>query len=397
MPSIFGSLSPYEPEPAEIAAQRMRQAVKSPRQEGTATKVLDSYVPHVAQGLADILTFPGQYAQNYQPGQMAAADPSATDWAAGTALGMVGTPGAPAGTVGSGIKAYHGSPHSFERFDNSKIGTGEGAQSYGHGLYFAENEAVAADYKRRLTQNSGSTSIETPYRAGEIDNSPRSHERFFAARFRENRGDLNNTISQLEGDLTNHPTDKTVQMALDFAKHPDAKFSISEFNPGHMYEVGINAEPEKFLDWDNPLSQQSPHVTSALKSVLKDTNRMPEEWIKSSPGAEDRLREAGIPGIKYFDQGSRNFTVRTTYKGEPYSDPVKFQTKEQAEHFAAEKKAEGFGADVAQEGTRNFSVFDPSIVEILRKYGIAGLTGGVGAAAASSQLPAKFGSLSPQE
>src|SRR4029077_9792151 len=32
------------------------------------------------------------------------------------------------GTAKSGITAYHGSPHSFDRFDISKIGTGEGAQ-----------------------------------------------------------------------------------------------------------------------------------------------------------------------------------------------------------------------------------------------------------------------------
>ena len=42
------------------------------------------------------------------------------------------------------ITAYHGSPHSFDQFDLSKIGTGEGAQSYGSGLYFAENEGTAA-------------------------------------------------------------------------------------------------------------------------------------------------------------------------------------------------------------------------------------------------------------
>src|SRR5215510_3136348 len=49
-----------------------------------------------------------------------------------------------------GIRAYHGSPHDFERFDLSKIGTGEGAQAYGHGLYFAENEGVAGEYRRAL-------------------------------------------------------------------------------------------------------------------------------------------------------------------------------------------------------------------------------------------------------
>ena len=47
------------------------------------------------------------------------------------------------GGGGLGIRAYHGSPHDFDAFDLSKIGTGEGAQVYGHGLYFAENPAVS--------------------------------------------------------------------------------------------------------------------------------------------------------------------------------------------------------------------------------------------------------------
>jgi hypothetical protein len=41
---------------------------------------------------------------------------------------------------------YHGSPHKFNKFDMSKIGTGEGAQAYGHGLYFAESPEVAKNY-----------------------------------------------------------------------------------------------------------------------------------------------------------------------------------------------------------------------------------------------------------
>jgi hypothetical protein len=51
---------------------------------------------------------------------------------------------------GAGITAFHGSPHNFSKFDMSKIGTGEGAQAYGHGLYFAENPGVAKDYQKKL-------------------------------------------------------------------------------------------------------------------------------------------------------------------------------------------------------------------------------------------------------
>ena len=55
---------------------------------------------------------------------------------------------------GTQMTAYHGTPHTFPgtaenplgEFDPTKIGTGEGAQAYGHGLYFAENEDVAKEY-----------------------------------------------------------------------------------------------------------------------------------------------------------------------------------------------------------------------------------------------------------
>ena len=46
-----------------------------------------------------------------------------------------------------GATVYHGSPHRFDKFDLSKIGTGEGAQKYGHGLYFADSRDVARSYQ----------------------------------------------------------------------------------------------------------------------------------------------------------------------------------------------------------------------------------------------------------
>ena len=47
--------------------------------------------------------------------------------------------------------AYHGTPHRFEEFSLDKIGTGEGAQAHGWGLYFAENKDVSEGYRRQLT------------------------------------------------------------------------------------------------------------------------------------------------------------------------------------------------------------------------------------------------------
>ena len=50
------------------------------------------------------------------------------------------------------IEAWHGSPHKFDKFSMDKIGTGEGAQAYGHGLYFADRRGIAKSYRENLTQ-----------------------------------------------------------------------------------------------------------------------------------------------------------------------------------------------------------------------------------------------------
>src|SRR5262247_219562 len=70
-------------------------------------------------------------------------------------LGELLAAAAPLGGVAAakkGIRAFHGSPHDFEKFSLSKIGTGEGAQAYGHGLYFAEREGTAKWYREQLSK-----------------------------------------------------------------------------------------------------------------------------------------------------------------------------------------------------------------------------------------------------
>jgi hypothetical protein len=47
--------------------------------------------------------------------------------------------------------AYHGSPHKFDKFSTDNIGTGEGAQAHGWGLYFAENKEISDNYREKLT------------------------------------------------------------------------------------------------------------------------------------------------------------------------------------------------------------------------------------------------------
>jgi hypothetical protein len=119
------------------------------------------------QGLLDIARylFPGRDSPESAWGQMKANSARLRmDPMAGlTAGATMANPVAMALTTGNikpmgpvGFKAYHGSPHDFDKFSLSKIGTGEGAQAYGHGLYFAEKEGVAKSYRDALAKADGS-------------------------------------------------------------------------------------------------------------------------------------------------------------------------------------------------------------------------------------------------
>ena len=48
--------------------------------------------------------------------------------------------------------AYHGTPHRFDKFSTEHIGSGEGAQAHGWGLYFAGDKEISENYRRNLSQ-----------------------------------------------------------------------------------------------------------------------------------------------------------------------------------------------------------------------------------------------------
>lgn len=52
--------------------------------------------------------------------------------------------------------AWHGSPHDFDAFDLGAIGSGEGNQAHGWGLYFAKDKKVSKLYKEVLSKVQGS-------------------------------------------------------------------------------------------------------------------------------------------------------------------------------------------------------------------------------------------------
>lgn len=274
----------------------------------------------------------------------------------------------------TGIRAYHGSPHSFDKFSMDAIGTGEGAQAYGHGLYFAEAEDVAKKYRDDLA-GWGSAGAERTLEAvgGDVDRA------IMETQQKLNRLLERNQAGAFKGAERNFNMQRQIQE--DKIKQLKGYKDTGEFNPGSMYEVNIAASPDDFLDYDAPLSEQPKKVrdfaTARWQQVM---GREPDptiegeyiakmaspqygidgrEWLDTGPAADQskRLREAGILGIKYRDAGSRG---------------------------------------IDGKGTRNFVVFDENLINIVKKYGIAGAAAMLGVSAMDVEQAMAQGAPQPQ-
>ena len=216
-----------------------------------------------------------------------------------------------------GLRLYHGSPHDFDKFSMDKIGTGEGAQAYGHGLYFADSEGVARAYRDRLA----TADVTTP--EGYADTMARDFG-------------VDEAVNRLAQTADGPFKDAAMNRLIGGQAQP----------AGRMYEVNVNANPEDFLDWDAPLSAQpqkvrdwfdSRGITPGFAGNQSGAELLQaEKGVLGAEGTTSAMREVGVPGIKYLDHGSR------------------------------------FNSTDGATNTRNYVVFDENLINIVKKYGVAG-------------------------
>lgn len=360
-----GTLSNYQPTLRERGTDFLRGLLFTDDREGQQQ----------AERLSNVLEFTpyGAATAAYDVGRAGGQGDIGT---AATMMAMAGLPG----PSPKGFKAYHGSPHDFDRFSLDKIGTGEGAQAYGHGLYFADSEGVAKSYRDALAKPT--MRYEGTDYGNATDWGADDKARILRDMLKNGKeATLVRLAKEVQHNEQYAPLLAGLQRSrLEWAAEVDPS-KIEEADLGSMYEVQINADPDSFLDWDKPLSEQ-PDVLKSLEpmfgpraaeftgqDVVKKASGFdsmvnvarksgdsaatllptifpdatPEQIagaIKAAKGtdsgpqiATSMLRDKGIPGIKYLDQGSRT-------KG---------------------------------DGSRNYVVFDDKLIEIMRKYGIAGL------------------------
>lgn len=220
------------------------------------------------------------------------------------------------------LTAYHGTPHTIQgQFDINKVGTGEGAQAYGHGMYFAQNPAVATEYRKSL---SGRTDL----------NQQPSDPAFIHAveSFREVGTPLERIPAEMKKAYKS-ATDKDIQLAIQATEK------------GNLYKVDIpDADIPNMLDWDKPLSKQTPEVQAILKDRFPSAFDDPRQATGQALYKE-QVKKMGMSGQQNPEQFMSNYLNEYGIKGIRYLDEGSRKTG----------------------GTSNFVVFEPSQVKILEQ------------------------------
>jgi hypothetical protein len=324
----------------------------------------------------------------------------------------------------SPLTVYQGSPAKFNRLDATKIGSGEGAQSYGYGHYTAEAKPVAVDYQKKLAKENFTQDLNSKMALVDVNgkqltefNVDVNSDLIDAAKAGKQQFiDLADTKKARWEELSNDAEypfkDYAKQKVASYTSLLDEakKGGVDYTGSGFLYEMDLPDEQiAKMLDWDKPLTQQPAEVRNALAQLgitadekqigeysdaLLDallgsgSTNLPKEPINktgeeiyqklgSPREASQKLKELGISGIRYLDQGSRGpskiYNVGSPQENfGPYSP---YQSMEEAERQLevlrnyGVKDAEIKVQEMPQ--TSNFVVFpgNEDLLTILKRNG----------------------------
>lgn len=231
-----------------------------------------------------------------------------------------GAEGSPSviGPAAFSIRAYHATPHKVDKFSTDKIGTGEGTQFQGWGLYFSGDEKPHQVYVGQFSQSQYYAKYEgEPISSGTAlmkvlentvlrlaDEKPNYDREDFFEEFQYQQVRLMNNRQSKEK-YGNKSIDALADVRAEFIELGD-----SEQSKPNQYGVRLNVDDASLLLWDAPLSEQSPQIRKNLGEVADDSIHGREfySWLAKflkPEGASKRLLEMGIRGIRYLDGNSR--------------------------------------------------------------------------------------------
>ena len=180
------------------------------------------------------------------------------------------------------IKTYHGSQASFDKFDHSFMGSGEGAQAYGWGTYVSEVEGIAKAYaKSNATIHSDNGYKEALYKYREADFNYHITETSYK-----------NAVKNLkEKEQLAHPKIKNLEKELEEAKSSGDTISIG------FLETALK-------NWNKVLQTARKEVSKYEDTILPNDKDLLE---KAKKRMEELMPERNLYSVDIPDDTGRNY------------------------------------------------------------------------------------------
>ncbi|MBS5237138.1 MAG: hypothetical protein KHY75_10600, partial [Enterococcus faecium] len=280
--------------------------------------------------------------------------------------------------------AWHGSPHDFDTFDLGAIGTGEGNQVHGWGLYFAKDRKVSDLYRRELSLihdvDKGTLfKVDVPDTKTMID-----EQQSLNVLSKETKQNLNAAINALpeqekevfineytNSPLFNHYAKKEIdELKRNFDRLNDEYYLLKDKYLDKYLEGELSTIAQRSL---NRLSEKYNIDLNALKenpdSINDIKNQLNTMWFNA-------FKESGMAGKKYrevyWGKYKNDFSTLLNDGGINGRDFYTALSKALGGAKQASEHLNKYGIKgityIGEQDGRCYVVFDDKAIKVIEKY-----------------------------
>lgn len=165
------------------------------------------------------------------------------------------------------LRTYHGTGASFDKFDFSHMGEGEGSQAFGWGGYVTNSKEIAEDYTRRakMRKNNGGFEFVT-----DLSESNKDMVRHYIYKYKDVDKGLDAMRKDLSSALEMFPDDDDLKELSNILAKKNEEIAVPD-DIAYLYDVDIPDDNGDYLDWDAPLTdKQKNTIIKALRRLKID-------------------------------------------------------------------------------------------------------------------------------
>lgn len=248
------------------------------------------------------------------------------------------------------IRTYHGTGASFDKFDFTHMGEGEGSQAFGWGGYVTNSKDIAEDYTRRakIRKDNGGFEFVTDMSANNKD-----MVRQYIYKYKDVNKGLDSMRKDLPSALEMFPDDDDLKELSNILAKKNEEIAVPD-NIAYLYDVDIPDDNGDYLDWDAPLTDKQKNT------IIKELRRLKIDF--------DDFKKRGFSFDGSFGGNAYDFLMYALRRTKKWKDVDASRAVSKflsSIGFTGIKYKAGTIFGGAKEGDYNYVIFDEDNANIV--------------------------------